>query len=312
VDTKNIKTLNQAIGRIKELEDQIEKLRTFYTNKIEDIKNKSENQMRALKRGSSQESALAEDEYDLEKLQHEYETRLNALEQELVNTAEELSKSKKECKVVKDELEVLKSSPTATIEPAQAAVIPIYYSQAPPPPPPVTAANNDVNIEKEVEVRVAARLRDMDTTSHSEKDKLYQQIQQFNTDKELLLQRLHEEELRCQALMNEVNTLKFNSNKPTTPQMAQFLAMENQLSILENRLQRREKELMGVIDEGKIASKMELTRMQSLYNQELKDKDTQLFRFQNELELLVSQIRLWQNGQSMNNPNINITKTLYV
>ena len=315
VDTKNIKTLGQAQVRIKELEDQIEKLRTFYTNKVEDIKSKSENQMRALKRGGAQESqALDEDEYDLHKLQQEYEMRLAALEQELVSTAEDLSKSRKEYKVVKDELESLKSvAPPVTpaTEQAVATIMPIYYSQMPPPPPP-SVVNNDVNMEREVEVRVAARLRDMDTATYSEKDKLHQQLQQFNSDKELLLQRLHEEELRCQALMNEINTLKFNNNKPTSPQMAQFLAMETQLSTLESRLQRREKELMSVIDEGKIASKMELTRMQSLYNQELKDKDDQLVRFQNELELLVSQIRLWQNGQSTNNPNVNITKTLYV
>ena len=49
--TSSIKTLPNAMIKIRELEDEVEKVRTFYTKKIEDTQRKAEVQMRALKRG---------------------------------------------------------------------------------------------------------------------------------------------------------------------------------------------------------------------------------------------------------------------
>ena len=49
--TSSIKTLPNAMIKIRELEDEVEKVRTFYTKKIEDTQRKAELQMRALKRG---------------------------------------------------------------------------------------------------------------------------------------------------------------------------------------------------------------------------------------------------------------------
>ena len=49
--TSAIKTLPNAMIKIRELEDEMEKVRTFYTKKIEDTVRKAEVQMRALKRG---------------------------------------------------------------------------------------------------------------------------------------------------------------------------------------------------------------------------------------------------------------------
>ena len=49
--TSAIKTLPNAMIKIRELEDEVEKVRTFYTKKIEDTVRKAEVQMRALKRG---------------------------------------------------------------------------------------------------------------------------------------------------------------------------------------------------------------------------------------------------------------------
>jgi hypothetical protein len=49
--TSAVKTLPNAMIKIRELEDEVEKVRTFYTKKVEDTVRKAEVQMRALKRG---------------------------------------------------------------------------------------------------------------------------------------------------------------------------------------------------------------------------------------------------------------------
>jgi hypothetical protein len=50
--TSAIKTLPNAMIKIKELEDEIEKVRTFYTKRVEEVQRKADVQMRALKRGT--------------------------------------------------------------------------------------------------------------------------------------------------------------------------------------------------------------------------------------------------------------------
>ena len=63
--------------------------------------------------------------------------------------------------------------------------------------------------------------------------------------------------------------------------------MESQLNMVEQRLQRREKELISQIDESKINSKLERSRLIAQHEQELLEKDEQLLRFQYEMEYLV-------------------------
>jgi hypothetical protein len=50
--TSAIKTLPNAMIKIRELEDEVEKIRTFYTRKVEEVQRKADVQMRALKRGT--------------------------------------------------------------------------------------------------------------------------------------------------------------------------------------------------------------------------------------------------------------------
>jgi hypothetical protein len=50
--TSAIKTLPNAMIKIRELEDEVEKVRTFYTKKVEEVQRKADVQMRALKRGT--------------------------------------------------------------------------------------------------------------------------------------------------------------------------------------------------------------------------------------------------------------------
>jgi hypothetical protein len=50
--TSAIKTLPNAMIKIRELEDEVEKVRIFYTKKVEEVQRKADVQMRALKRGT--------------------------------------------------------------------------------------------------------------------------------------------------------------------------------------------------------------------------------------------------------------------
>lgn len=64
--------------------------------------------------------------------------------------------------------------------------------------------------------------------------------------------------------------------------------MENKISDIEGRLKRREEELIHALEESKIIANMERMRLQSIHEQELREKDEQLLNFQRELEQLLS------------------------
>lgn len=63
---------------------------------------------------------------------------------------------------------------------------------------------------------------------------------------------------------------------------------------MERRLEKREKELMAAVEEGKNASLIERSRLESLHMQELREKDEQLLRFKTELESLIFELRAQQ------------------
>jgi hypothetical protein len=95
----------------RELESEMNRIRLFYHRKIDDLKSKHEIQLRALKRGpvtgdtntnpdtSMTELTVPKDTNDIishSNHQQQYEKKMLALEQELLKTAEELGKAKKE------------------------------------------------------------------------------------------------------------------------------------------------------------------------------------------------------------------------
>ena len=67
--------------------------------------------------------------------------------------------------------------------------------------------------------------------------------------------------------------------------------LETHLEQLELRLQRRERELLLAVDEAKSAARVEMGRLSSIHQQELRDKDEQLLRFRGELEGLANELR---------------------
>jgi hypothetical protein len=116
----------------------------------------------------------------------------------------------------------------------------------------------------------------------------------WSDEKENLWKRLHEQEIKNATLAAQLSSSSSKAQQ-VTPQQAQFSLMEQQLSALESRLERREKELMGAIEEGKVAARIETARLQSMHSQELRERDEQLLRFQREMEGLVYALRQWQH-----------------
>ena len=137
-----------------------------------------------------------------------------------------------------------------------------------------------------------------------------------------LTRRLREEELRASGLMSEVVQLRtqlLNATNVSAPypvqmahapainpsQAAQMESMERHIKSLESRLGRRESELIGAIESSKTAAKLERARLDALHQTEIREKDEQLVRFQQELEQLVYCLRQWQmEAQSKGSSNI--------
>jgi hypothetical protein len=127
-----------------------------------------------------------------------------------------------------------------------------------------------------------------------------------------LSRRLREEEMRASSLMSEVVQLRTqllsatNVNAPYPVQMmapapavnpshaAQLENMERHIKSLETRLGRRESELLGAIESSKTGAKLERARLDAMHQTEIREKDEQLVRFQQELEQLVYCLRQWQ------------------
>lgn len=67
--------------------------------------------------------------------------------------------------------------------------------------------------------------------------------------------------------------------------------LEVQLQQMETRMLRREKELLAAVEEGRVAAKIEQSRLESMHRLELREKEEELLQFRTELENLVGQLR---------------------
>eukprot|EP00128_Syssomonas_multiformis_P009005 Colp12_sorted_trinity150504_noHs@33530 len=134
---------------------------------------------------------------------------------------------------------------------------------------------------------------------------------QWASERDGLQKRLRDEEERCatlrQELMAAVRSAAFAPAQQVShttqvemksPELKQFLQMEAQIDTLEIRLFRREKELMGAVEEAKTAAAIERSRLEAIHAQEVREKDQQLVHFQQELVQLVTALRHWKERAS--------------
>ena len=155
----NYKNLTVANSKIRELEKEIERIRLFYTKKVEETQRKADNQMRALKRGDntidSEENKIQHgtDDYRHDhqspppptplppKIIQEYELKVSMLEKELYDTSELLGRVQSQLK--KYEMNVnIPSSASSN----QVALDGNSLSHLPNPPPPPIHENNIISV----------------------------------------------------------------------------------------------------------------------------------------------------------------------
>ena len=335
----------------RELEEESERIRTFYTRKVDEVQKKAEAQLRALKRTGSSPSSPADGSDPLSAdavdgggainsaamaVREEYEQRLKMLEEELVRNAAELGAARRE---LSNQRQASSSSASTATQAFAAAATgaPSFVSidsvRAHP------SFESEVN--KEAELRtMRLRLADLEaraqaplapasaaasstvgTTPHAASTEEVERLQH----------RLRLEEDRCRDLQSELSSLRARANdsasnapslavlqvrpspllsslwplashSPLSSPLLSFLSclqsMEAQLSALESRLQRRERELTAAVEEGRSASKIERARLEALHAAELRERDEQLVKFQQELETLVYALRQWQHAAS--------------
>jgi hypothetical protein len=334
----------------RELEEESERIRTFYTRKVDEVQKKAEAQLRALKRTGSSPSSPADGSDPLSAdavdgggainsaamaVREEYEQRLKMLEEELVRNAAELGAARRE---LSNQLQASSSASTATQAFAAAATgAPSFVSidsvRAHP------SFESEVN--KEAELRtMRLRLADLEAraqaplapASTAASSTVGTAPHAASTEEvERLQHRLRLEEDRCRDMQIELSSLRARANdsasnapslavlqvrpfpllsslwplaprSPLSSPLLSFLSclqsMEAQLSALESRLQRRERELTAAVEEGRSASKIERARLEALHAAELRERDEQLVKFQQELETLVYALRQWQHAAS--------------
>ena len=217
-----------GIDRYRELEEELERVRGFYTRKVEEVQRKGEAQLRALKRGDPHPATGAAtghvteeagDPWDaagaappvlggegagvgvgvheqVQQVAEYYSQRLNLLEQELMNTAEELGKMK-----------AAATAPAASSATTAVGALDI----------PVGASEAEVRRlvrEKELEIKLQEeqtrrrereqleeahqqRLQDL-RTAH--KEHVEQLTRQWGIEREGLIERLRAEQEHCREL----------------------------------------------------------------------------------------------------------------
>lgn len=281
-DVKIIKNMTHALARIRELEDNTERLKSFYQKKIDEGNKRFNFQIEQLKQQHPPEQGGEVSSF--EDLKRFYSERISLLESELMLTAEELGQMKRahmdtalaqsESNRVNHHKDSLEAALTANAQ--------------------MDAALKATSVEVEA-------LRTRVKTLQEENQSLKLISERSEHQLALTTDRLRFAEQQSSSCRMEVAALSSRLadalQQPNSPQLAMFVSLESQLRHVEERLQRREKDLMAAIEDGKATATLEQSRMLALHAQELHEKDEQLRRFQEDLQQLVQALRVWHQQQ---------------
>ncbi|KAJ1436618.1 hypothetical protein B484DRAFT_253577 [Ochromonadaceae sp. CCMP2298] len=290
--------------------------------------------MRAMKRGDQEEGQDAQVQAQAQAVAQVtafYAERLALLEKELLSTSAELGRAKADNARA---ISVNTTAIAALLPPTPMPVsmlAPVPMPPTPPiPPAAMPAPSGDADVvrhyeqllrgkEGEREAMLGAHEQRMRALREAHDAHCAQLQSAWEREREGLEKRLREEEERCAELRSELmgaarSGLLSPQAQPqaqvqpqaqpqvevvyqtqAAPEMRQFLRMEASIEALEGRLKRRERELQGVVEETKAAAQLERARLESLHAQEVREKDEQLVRFQQELLHLVSALKHWQS-----------------
>lgn len=255
------------------MELESERLRQFYTKKIENLQKKYQSQLHALKRGTPAvvDSRNDQESDEISQLLSQLTTenahlseKINVLEEELLQTAEELGRVKA---ISATSLSTSTSPAVNTETPSTELMNRVHQleneilklqqtpSPSPPDPQPTAPSVQYENMIKELRLNLSDALQ-----MH---DKYLFQINELTQN----CSKLQNEKSELQAELILCQTKSMSQTLPHSPKMTQFLIMEQKLNDVEGRLQRRETELLKLLEENKMTGNMERMRLQSLHEQ---------------------------------------------
>lgn len=308
------RNLPAANLKIKELEKEIERLRVFYTKKVEETQRKADAQLRSLKRGDKGDVLDSVSELP-EAIVQQYETRISLLEKELLATAEELGLAKATATASATEIKLLQqaaiplpASPSAAFTTDANNMLPL------PPPPPLPSPAVVLNASGPVDFSAVLESQRL---AKDDSDNQLQTIINLNTKVAEIMTELNaarldlaEQKSRVAMLLSEKDSSQAQLDSirselhakqleianhlrdaSSNSQSLQLASVERQVKVLEDKIFRREEELQAMIEETRAAAKIERSRLKSIHEQELFEKDDQLRKFQYQLEDLVEALR---------------------
>jgi hypothetical protein len=267
------------ICRYLELENS--RLRQFYSKKIEGLQKKYQSQLHALKRGSAPSAGIPslsdvslgiQNPQLVSQLSEENQLlneKITVLEDELLQTAEELGRLKALSAVSPPSDSLLQPTPApappmneefmSRIHQLEAEIQKLQSSQTKQSFEPSSTSSVPSPTEMSL-LREIDHLRSELREALRQQEKYHQQLGEVEKDYQRNL--LNKEELE-----GEVLYLKDQLRKPQSPKMQQFMLMEQKLSELEGRLSRRESELLKLLEQSKLSANMERMRLQSIHEQ---------------------------------------------
>ena len=256
---------------IRYLELESERLRQFYTKKIENLQKKYQSQLHAFKRGGT--SAVQESD-EISRLLSQLTTenthlseKINVLEEELLQTAEELGR----VKAIHSTTTLSTSTSTTPVEKTETPstelmnrvhqleneILKLQQTPSPSSPPETQCSTSSVLHSENLIKELRLNLKD---TLEMQNKYLFQINELTQNCSELQSELIF---YQTKSMSQQQQTL----SQTSSPKMTQFLIMEQKLNEVEGRLQRRETELLKLLEENKMTGNMERMRLQSLHEQ---------------------------------------------
>eukprot|EP01038_Epipyxis_sp_PR26KG_P007352 gene7352-10023_t len=305
-DRKNIssiKSLPQALNRIKQTEEEMNRMRSFYLKKIDDNNKKYEHQIRSLKRNSNNQlpppppptsipssSSAKNESQQNEEMKLLYENKINSIQQKLDQTTNQLQEllflnnnSNHNNNINDNNFNNNNISPSSIQQ--------FINDQIEQRLQGINNNNNNNNkesfsvpllspsdllssqLKKQQEIISMNDLIEQhdrhttDITIHYQELLNEQSISHQKEMKEIILQ-LRQEEFKSSQLFSELNILKDRMQRmPLTPDMKQFKNLENHINQLEMKLSRREQDLVRAMEEGKSMARVERSRLEFIHEQ---------------------------------------------
>ncbi len=298
--------LDSARARIEELRNEIERVRSFYTRKIEDMQRRFQTSMWSMKRGihtnSNENNNEHEENSDVDRapppqppippgdfppqqissIVQVYKDRLSTLERELMSTAEELGKvksasvaaEKSHSEERRNLLEKIKGLEQVNAQ--LSSFVPGHQH----------VSKDDINRIMEDRIRLiidefdSRHIREVNQLRESYENRLSEVRREhelnprtidesaYREERDRLMVEISNERGRSASLFQEVESLRRNAQPQNLhPSLMQFQILEKQLLDVEKRLARRDQDLSAAVEDVKASHRLERSRMEVMHAQ---------------------------------------------